>query len=153
MNKYPYTKCGLPYVWLEDGFEIHETKHGTGVTIAEADQLHKVIASVIITSSNSIRGQEIRFLRSALGIPQKSLGKLLGVTRDAIAKYEDTKTKPVPTPVDRLIRYVYAEVKEYPGRQQRFCDIFERMEETAFHEIVMSRKSGKWKADYRSMDY
>ena len=48
---YHYTECGLDYVWLRNGFKRHETPYGSGVAITEADQLHKVIARAVVTSS------------------------------------------------------------------------------------------------------
>jgi putative transcriptional regulator len=147
MKRYHYTECGLDNVWLENGFKIHETKYGNGVSISEAEQLHEVIAHTLINSPVPIRGQEVRFLRSVLDISQAALGKLLGdMSRDAIAKYEGAKNKPIPTPIDHLIRYVYSEMKKDNSRLRGFCDIFEQIEENAINEVILSRKSGNWKA-------
>lgn len=147
MKKYHYTECGLDYVWLANGFKIHETKYGKGVSFSDAEQLHEVIAHAVINSPIPIRGQEVRFLRSVLDISQAALGKLLGnMARDTIAKYESAKDEPIPTPIDHLIRYVYSEMKKDNSRIRGFCDIFEQTEEDAINEFILSRKSGNWKA-------
>lgn len=145
MNKYHYKECGLDYIWLCNGFVLHDTRHGKGIAITDAEQLHEAIAQGIINSPNPIRGQEVRFLRSVLDVSQGALGRCMGVTRDAIAKYEAGREEPIPANADHLIRYVYSDLKKDNSLMRGFCDIFEDMEEKFIHKLVMSRGSKGWK--------
>jgi hypothetical protein len=37
---YHYTRCGLDYVYLLNGYEVRETAHGRGLAIEDGDDLH-----------------------------------------------------------------------------------------------------------------
>lgn len=40
---YHYTESGLLNVWLVNGYQEHETPYGRGLSIEEADELHRAI--------------------------------------------------------------------------------------------------------------
>ena len=42
-NLHHYTGSGLDYVYLANGYEIHETPFGKAVSIHNADELHRVL--------------------------------------------------------------------------------------------------------------
>ena len=65
-----YTACGLDYVYLQNGYKVHDTKHGKGVSVKDAQGLHHAIARAIICSPYHLRGQEVRF--NASGYPPAS---------------------------------------------------------------------------------
>ena len=44
-----YVNSGLDYVYLANGFTVHDTPYGSGVAIENADGLHHAIAVAIIT--------------------------------------------------------------------------------------------------------
>ena len=41
---YHFKECGLPYVWLADGYEISKTVFGDVVRIEDLEGLHQAIA-------------------------------------------------------------------------------------------------------------
>ncbi len=45
-----YVESGLDNVWLANGYTIHKTKYGEGVSIDNTDALHRAIAAKIINS-------------------------------------------------------------------------------------------------------
>jgi hypothetical protein len=47
---YHYIGCGLPHVYLENGFEIVKTPFGRGVTIHDLDGLHDALHRVVANS-------------------------------------------------------------------------------------------------------
>ena len=79
-----YTDCGLDYVWLRNGFEYRDTARGRLVRVNDTNGLHAAIARWIVSSPGRLRGQEVRFLRSMLGLSQEGLGKLLRESRATV---------------------------------------------------------------------
>jgi putative transcriptional regulator len=103
-----YRACGLDEIYLINGFTIEETPYGRSVAIHDADALHAVIARHVVLGAARLRGQEVRFLRAMLDLSQRGLGRLLEVTRDAVAKWESEPCKGIPGPADRALRLIYA---------------------------------------------
>ena len=62
-----YTACGLPNVWLENGYAKKETKYGTAISVKDVDGLHKLLATKLIEKNSLLAGYEFRFLRVQLG--------------------------------------------------------------------------------------
>lgn len=119
---YHYTESGLDYVYLLDGYTVHETPYGKGVSFD--DDLDAYLAEIIIKEKPLLEGQDIRFLRSLMRISQTRLGRLLGVTRDAIAKKEKSHDKTLPATMDRLLRLWYTKYANDTGVR----DVFDRQE-------------------------
>jgi transcriptional regulator with XRE-family HTH domain len=68
--------------------------------------LHRAIGEALAKKA-WITGVELRFLRKEMDLSQSALGRLLGTTDQAVAKWE--KTGRVPKTADRMIRLVYLE--------------------------------------------
>lgn len=109
---YHYVGCGLDYVWLKDGFDYRDTTRGRLVRIHDRDGLHAAIARWVVSNPARIRGQEVRFLRSMLGLSQDGLGKLLNQTRVNIARWELARNKAIPAATDKWLRIVYTKRSE-----------------------------------------
>ena len=109
MNEgYHYTASGLDYVYLLNGYRIHETKHGKGVSITDARKLHEAIALAIISSGRPLRGQEVRFLRGQLQLSQDALARVLRQRRGSVARWEGEPSKKIPGAADSALRMFYA---------------------------------------------
>ena len=63
-----FTSCGLPNVWLENGYREKQTAYGKAVSIEHADSLHEVIAANVADKRGRLTGKEFRFLRNMLGL-------------------------------------------------------------------------------------
>lgn len=103
---YHYTESGLSNVWLANGYTVRKTKYGKSVSIHDADGLHRAIGRVLANKPR-LTGTEIRFLRKELGLSQRRLGDLVGVTEQSVAKWE--RFGKVPKTADRLLRLIYLE--------------------------------------------
>ncbi len=108
---YKYEGCGLPNVFLENGYELVETPYGDGVTIRDLEGLHNAIGGTIACSSAPITGAEFRFLRLEIDLSQARLGKLMGKDEQTVARWEKGKTAKVDGGADRLLRLLYRESK------------------------------------------
>ena len=82
---YHYTECGLDNVWLENGYKVHKTPYGKGVSIDDASGLHAVLVAELVKKQGRITGKELRFLRTHLALSQSNLAKCLGATEQRCA--------------------------------------------------------------------
>jgi putative transcriptional regulator len=107
---YHYTECGLDNVYLENGFTVHKTAYGKGVSIDDTEGLHRVIGQWIIALPKPLNGAELRFIRTELDMTQKDLAAILGTTEQTLRLWEKHRRKSIPSgPADRLVRAFYAE--------------------------------------------
>jgi DNA-binding transcriptional regulator YiaG len=104
-----YTESGLDNVYLENGFHIHETPYGKGVSIQDTEGLHKAIGKWLITQPKPINGAELRFIRLEMESTQRDLAGIIGATEQTLRLWEKNKKKKIPGTADRLIRALYAE--------------------------------------------
>ena len=102
--KYHYTMCGLDYVYLCNGYQLHDTPYGKGVTIERAEALDRSIAFDVLVSQARLRGQEVRFLRSLTRHSQTEIAAHLGLKRVTVARWEGAPNTPIPGPADRALR-------------------------------------------------
>ena len=107
-NPYHYTECGLDNIYLLNGFKFRTTSRGSSISIKDLDGLHKAIGLYFVTSKKDLTGQEIRFLRHEMLMSQNTLACLLGVTEQAVHRWENEKTT-IPKPSESLLRLLYQE--------------------------------------------
>jgi putative transcriptional regulator len=119
---YHYTECGLRNVWLVNGYQVHDTEYGRGVSIEDLEGLHRAIASLLINRKPALSGAEFRFLRKELGLPQMRLASILGNNEQSVALWE--KHGRIPKWADRMIRALYREKVE---GNARLMDLIERL--------------------------
>jgi DNA-binding transcriptional regulator YiaG len=105
---YHYTECGLDNIYLLNGFKSIKTSRGNAVSINDIDGLHKAIGIYLATFKKDLSGQEICFLRHEMLISQSTLATLLGVSEQAVHRWEKGKTE-IPKPSELLLRLLYRE--------------------------------------------
>lgn len=141
---YHYTGCGLDYVYLLNGFELHETPYGEGVAIQDADGLHKAIALAVISSPNALRGQDVRFLRSLLDISQAGLGDILGASRATVARWEGGADQAIPGGSDRTLRMFYALKVSGHEVAERIVDLLAEIDELEHTQTLFEETDRGW---------
>ena len=140
---YHYTECGLDYIYLLNGYKIQQTPYGEGVSFA--DKLDETIADYIIREKPLLQGQDIRFLRSMMHLSQENFGKLLRVTRDAIAKIEAKPHATITGTMDALLKVQYIRYANDAGIRAMMDHIEELTEDDHFEKLLLKRKrSGEW---------
>ncbi len=105
MNGYHYRECGLDNVWLLNGYELHDTPYGKGVSFVDVEGLDAAIAKALTEKPAPLTGRELRFLRIMLDMSQKSLVELFGKSAQTVALWE--KSEALNPEVEYLIRHVY----------------------------------------------
>ncbi len=135
---YHYTECGLDYVYLVNGFVVHDTGYGGAVEVEHADRLDRQIAQAIIDHQGPLTGQEVRFLRGLLDLTQAELGDLLGKDAQSVARWERSKTA-IPPTEDRALRQIYLEetghVVKFVETARRVSAIKMRINRVTFREL------------------
>jgi DNA-binding transcriptional regulator YiaG len=102
---YQYTQCGLDDVYLLNGYRTHQTPYGNGISVENAEGLHKAIAEYVCLHKATLNGKEIRFLRKLLDLTQAELALCLGCDQQSVARWEKGKT--INGAADKLIRLIY----------------------------------------------
>lgn len=121
---YHYKESGLDYVYLENGYTVHETPYGKGISIQDTSELHKLLANWVVDLPCPLTGAELRFLRLELEMSQRSLAGILGTTEQTFRRWEKARTKEIPGSADRLLRALY---KEYANGRSSVRQVVERM--------------------------
>lgn len=103
---YHYVSCGLPNVFLKNGYAEKVTPFGKAVSIIDVEGLHAQIALTIANSERQLTGAEFRFMRKYLDMSQPALGAVIGVSDQTIANYE--KGEPTET-ADKFLRLLVIE--------------------------------------------
>ncbi len=138
-ERYHYVECGLPNVWLSNGFELMETPYGQGVSIRDLQGLHRCIARVLCDKPKKLTGAEFRYLRRELDMSQKMTGQLLGITAKQVRNIERGVT-PMKEPYNCLIRHMYL-AKDDPNNT--YAEVFERLRnlDLEWHETLQLTNS------------
>lgn len=145
---YHYTDSGLDNVYLVNGFTIHKTKYGEGVSIEDTAGLHRVIARLLIEQPKPLIGAELRFLRLEMDLSQARLAAILGSTEQNIRRWERARTKPIQGPADRFMRALY---NEYIGGDGSLRHMVDRLAE--FDQVQHAKVKLRWaKADWELAD-
>ncbi|MGD2056083.1 MAG: transcriptional regulator [Gammaproteobacteria bacterium] len=103
-----YSGCGLPNIYLSNGFKVIDTPYGKSVSIDDLEGLHRAIGMEIVNKEPTLSGPEFRFLRKELELSQDKLGNLLGRDAQTIALWEKEKSE-LPKMADMLLRAIYSE--------------------------------------------
>ena len=105
-----YKGAALDNIWLVNGYHVKKTRYGNAISIEDVEGLHRAIGQHLVENRVNLTGAEFRFLRKAMELSQRQLGRFIGVGEQAIAKWE--KTSKVQRYGDRFIRVLYREFEE-----------------------------------------
>lgn len=141
-NGYRYTESGLTNVWLANGYTIRKTKHGVGVSIHDMEGLHRALARAL-SNKPRLTGTEVRFLRKEMGLSQRGLGELLGVTDQAVSLWE--RKGQLPKTADRLLRLIYVEHDRGNAPIRTTIQRINEMDAQEREKIVAEEAKGGWK--------
>jgi DNA-binding transcriptional regulator YiaG len=115
---------------------VHETKHGRGVSIENADELHETIAPAIVTGPFRLRGQEVRFLRPQLKLLQKGLARALHTTRASVVRWEQERDRKIPGIAEAALRFFYALKMEGHAVADKLLDLRTELDDVE-HQITV----------------
>jgi putative transcriptional regulator len=134
-----YIESGLDNIYLENGYRIHRTPYGEGISIQDTEGLNRAIGRWLVSLPKSLTGAELRFLRLEMEATQKDLASILGTTEQTLRLWEKHRKKAMPGPADRLLRALYL---EYAGKDESVRKMLEKL-------AKFSQKERQSKARFR----
>lgn len=141
---YHYTECGLDNVWLANGYTVHKTPYGKGVSVSDADGLMKELAKSLTHKPGRLTGKELRFLRTLLCLSQASLAAMMGATEQSVSLWE--RTGKVPKASDALVRMLVLEKMNGDGKISEVIDRINTVERLVNQQIVARARLHRWTA-------
>lgn len=139
---YHFTDGGLRNVWLSNGYVEHKTPYGNGVSFHDLDGLVVAICRALCKKPGKLTGAEFRYIRAALLLSQKSLGKLFGYTEQAVAKWE--KYGKVPKVVDAALRMIFIERHDGNKKVTAAVDMLNAIDRITNTKIIVTEEKSKW---------
>lgn len=142
-----YKACGLPNVYLENGYTIQQTEHGEAFSISNIEQLHDAIGMAVIAKPDHLTGDEVRFLRTELSMSMKALGKLLGYKYETIKSWESGKSD-IQKSSDVLLRALYSEYHNEASKVQSLVHSINNLEKEMSQMLRFKRQDNDgWVVD------
>ena len=109
-GNYNYRESGIDKVILQ-GIPIYVCQSGHEIpSILHVEQLHELIAIDVVKQKRILMGQEIRFLRKAMGLKAVDLANILNVTKVTVSRWESDDSK-IGDANDKLLRLLYLDKK------------------------------------------
>lgn len=108
-ENYRYSECGLKNVTLV-GIDVSRCPRcgNYEVSIPHIEELHRLIARVLIEKTTRLTGEEVRFLRKCLGWSGADFAKHIGVAEETVSRWENSSA-PIGPQADRLLRLMVAQ--------------------------------------------
>jgi putative transcriptional regulator len=143
---YHYRESGLDNIYLESGFQIHDTPYGKGVSIQDTEGLHRAIGKWLITQPKLINGAELRFIRLEMECTQRDLAGIIGTTEQTFRLWEKHRKKKIPGTADRLIRAIYSEYIGGDGKIRRMLETLAELDQLGNTDACFGKaKNNHWK--------
>ncbi|KAF0165407.1 MAG: hypothetical protein FD157_1394 [Rhodocyclaceae bacterium] len=143
---YRWDDMGLKNVWLANGYTLHDTPYGRGVSFDDVEGLTRAVCLALARKPGKLTGAEFRYIRqSGLSMSQPSLGKVLGADAQSIARWE--KSGKVPKWANRMIRLVYEAHADGDVAIRRVVDRINDIDRLVNRRIVLEQTGRRgWQA-------
>ncbi len=139
-----YTESGLDNVYLVNGYEVHQTPYGEGVSIHNMDGLHRLIGRWLVELPKPLTGAELRFLRTEMDLSQKHLGELMGSNEQAVKRWEKGRAKAIPGLADRLVRVIYATYADGDGSVRQLVERLAELDQVDVASVNLRAVDDHW---------
>lgn len=141
---YHYQMCGLPNVWLANGYKEKDTPYGKAVSVVDAEALHRLLATQLIKKKGPLTGKEFRFLRTMLLLSQKSLADMVQVTEQSVSLWE--RRGKVPAAAEAVLRMLIADKFEGDCQMAAVIDRINTVDRLVNQKLVARARMHKWSA-------
>lgn len=139
-----YTSCGLPNIWLRNGYVHKDTPYGKSVAIANVEGLHQAIGLYLVNDKPRLTATEVRFLRKELDMSQSHLAQALGIAEVSIRGWEKGRT-PITGPAERMLRALYREHICGDGKIRDLVDRISQLNRDVHRKrLELEQRNGGW---------
>ncbi|UPT97269.1 helix-turn-helix domain-containing protein [Bradyrhizobium barranii subsp. apii] len=142
---YHYTESGLDNIYLIDGYTVHKTSYGEGVSIQNTAGLHKAIGKWLVARPIPLNGAELRFLRTEMELTQRDLAGIIGATEQTLRLWEKGRGKLIPGTADRLVRALYSEFVGGDVHIRKMLDRLAELDRLENGRGCFSKTNSTWK--------
>jgi putative transcriptional regulator len=141
---YQYRESGLDNVFLVNGFEVHQTKYGEGVSIDRTEELHRCIGRWLVELPKPLNGAELRFLRLEMELSQSKLAGIIGSTEQNVRRWEKARNRAIPGTADRILRALYREYIGADGGVRRMVERLAGLDQVEHATVHLREVKGNW---------
>lgn len=148
---YHYQESGLDNIFLENGYRVHKTPYGEGVSVQNTAGLHKAIGRWLISLPKPLIGAELRFLRLEMEATQRHLAGIIGTSEQSLRLWEKHRNKPLPNTsgdpgsADLLLRAIYSEYVGGDGTVRRMLDRLAELDQINDVRVQFRETNTGWK--------
>ena len=142
-ENYHYDECGLKHVTLV-GVDVAKCPRcgNYEISIPHIEELHRLLAKVLIEKSTRFTGEEIRFLRKGLGWSGSDFAKHMGVAEETVSRWENDAA-PIGPQADRLLRFLVAQGRlatGYPTERLKEIDL----RKATATRVTLATRNERW---------
>ena len=143
---YRWDDMGLKNVWLANGYTLHDTPYGRGISFDDVEGLTRAVCLALARKPGKLTGAEFRYIRqSGLSMSQPSLGKVLGADAQSIARWE--KSGKVPKWANRMVRLVFEAHADGDAAIRRVVERINDIDRLVNQRIVLEQTARRgWRA-------
>lgn len=146
MGLFHYVACGLPNVWLENGYTEGVASDGTPIFhIENIEGLHQAIAFSLVEKDALLTGDEFRFMRGEVRLTRKALAGVIGYSEEAIKKWESGEN-PIQKTADVTLRTLYMESQNKASRVRELLERINHLERKET-ELYFKGGDGGWEKE------
>lgn len=141
---YHYVDSGLDNVYLENGYTVHTTPYGEGVSIHDTGGLHRMLGDLLVDLPRPLSGAELRFLRVQMDMTQRALASVMGEEEQTLRRWEKARSKPIRGAADRLIRVLYNEYVGGDGTVRQMVERLAELDQVEVSAIHLREDHDQW---------
>ncbi|TFH89507.1 helix-turn-helix domain-containing protein [Vibrio ouci] len=141
---YHYTECGLPNVYLKNGYTLEIFEGEEYLSIDDMNALHTVIGSNLATKPQALTGAELRFLRETFNHSRRALGDIMGVDQQTVGRWEKGESA-IPKTVDLLMRQLFLEsIDEDSSLRFLLEKLADSEAEAMMYDVILEVQNHQW---------
>ncbi len=130
----PYRESGLDNVRLEN-VPIWKCRNGhVDAQVPAVDELHKLLAEILVMQPTPLRGQDVKFLRKFLGYTVRDMAALIGLNYVSLSKFENGRLR-ITRKTEALVRLFCAQAlceRAGGGFPPHLIPVLEQLEKGCF---------------------
>ncbi|MEB8055833.1 hypothetical protein [Pseudomonas fulva] len=146
MGLFHYVACGLPNVWLENGYTEGVSSDGAAIfQVEDVRGLHQAIALSLVEKDTLLTGDEFRFLRNEIKLTRKNLAGIINFSEETIKKWESGEN-PIQKIADVTLRNLYLESQNQVGKVGQLLNKINALEKKNT-ELYFKESSTGWRPE------